>query len=57
MYQLKEHHWKVVKHILHYLTSTKHYGLFKSSKSSQSSIIFIDANWNSDLNDLKSTIE
>jgi len=55
MHQLQEHHWKVVKRILHYLAGIPHNGILLKSSSNSTILDFSDADWRSNLDDNRST--
>jgi len=57
MQNTQEHHWKVVKRILRYLTGTTAHGLLIRSSPSLDILAFSDADWRSDVDDRKSTTD
>jgi len=55
MHDPQDHHWKAVKRILRYLAGTSSHGLLIKHNSSSTILVFIDADWGSDMDDRKST--
>jgi len=57
MHSPQDHHWKAVKRILRYLTSTRTHGLIIQQCSSPTIHDFSDADWGGDADDRKSTTD
>jgi len=55
MHDPQEHHWKAVKRILRYLVGTCSHGLLIQRSPSRDIRAFSDADWGSDIDDMKST--
>ena len=55
MHHPKQHHWKVVKRILHYLVGSQTHGLLLCMPSQLPLQAYVDANWDSNSDDRKST--
>ena len=53
--KLTEQHWKAVKHIIRYITSTIEFGLQYTRDGSTECTGFSNANWAGDINNRKST--
>ena len=54
MHNPQDHHWKVVKRILRYLSRIVHHGLLLRPSTHLPIFGFSDANWGTDLDDRKS---
>ncbi|XP_057718393.1 uncharacterized mitochondrial protein AtMg00810-like [Arachis stenosperma] len=48
-------HWQMVKKILRYLSSTRHYGLYLKQENSMQIAVYSDSDWARDPDDRKST--